>query len=522
MTILCIVFSSCVSDIKNETDSLISSEKRKEDTQDIKYDKKFIEDFYYKKGIYSWWEIVAIKSAGGEIPPASSQVLAKKKSILGEKSQGTDYAGYILGSVSAETFVNTQDIIVAVKGLTQIQDKEDGSFGAINSHIWAMIALDVVGGEYCVDGALTHLLSQQREDGSWSYNDTSDPDMTGMALIALSNHIDKEGVSESIERAVEYLEKSQLSTGGFESYGKENINSVATVISGLVAVGEDVKSAKWSQNGNNLLDALMKFQLEDGSFSYLLSPKKYNQMATYQAFIAIFDAQKNESIWHKLRDNWIVKTDIDDITDIKDVEDIDDDANVEETVKTDIEKDIEANVEGQSKKTSKELNKNVVKEKESNKEIKSEVTQEEKGNPNTAEQIENSKKDESVENNSQPPKQGKDNLAPEQENKISVQVQVIGYGGKVFYRGTVCLNKKNANAFTALKATGLRYKAWDDGSYVTSIEGESEFTHGATSGWKYKVNGTIPNVAAIDYGVKEGDKVEWWYALTVYSTGPGE
>ena len=82
--------------------------------------------------------------------------------------------------------------------------------------------------------------------------------------------------------------------------GNDNANSVASVISGLVAVGEDVFSENWIKDDNTMLDALQRFMLEDGSFSFMLEPKESNGMATYQAFIALSDLKNQKSIWHTL------------------------------------------------------------------------------------------------------------------------------------------------------------------------------------------------------------------------------
>lgn len=526
ITILCVALSSCVADTKKETidietDNHVSQEIQKEENiESIEYNKKFIEDFYSKKGIDSWWEILVIKGAGGTVPLEAREILDEKRSALTDESQVIDYAGYILGYICAEDGLSDmQGIADVLEELSDMQDSETGSFGPINSHIWAMIALDVSGGSYSAQKAVTYLLSQQNPDGGYAFDSSdtsdvlSDPDMTGMALIALSNHGDKEGVPEGIERAIEYLKRSQLPTGGFESYGNDNANSVAIVISGLVAVGEDIRSAKWLQNGNSMLDALMRFKLEDGSFSFLLDSDKYNQMSTYQAFIAIFDLQRGKSIWHSLKSEWLAK-----VNSKRDIE-----VNIAkntDTETTEESKDISSKEQDRqvvqrevSKQQAKSIKKQTKKTKEKNSTI----------NQKTQDQKLDTKREAPTESMPQKPAtQNEDKLDSEKENKIKVQVKVTGYGGKVFYSGTVSLEMGNANAFTALKATGLQCKTRAGNSYVSSINGEAEFDHGPTSGWKYKVNGTIPNAAAIDCEIKEGDKVEWWYASTAESTKSGE
>ena len=49
------------------------------------------------------------------------------------------------------------------------------------------------------------------------------------------------------------------------------------------------------------------------------------------------------------------------------------------------------------------------------------------------------------------------------------------------------------------------------GTYISSINGLSEFDFGPNSGWMYLVNGEHPQVSYSDYSLKQGDAVEWHY-----------
>ena len=234
-----------------------------------------------------------------------------------------------------------------------------------------------------------------------------------------------------VERATQYLKQSQLPNGGFKSCGNDNANSVATVISGLVAAGEDVKSSKWSQNGNSMLDALMRFKLEDGSFSYLVSSDKYNPMSTYQAFIAISDVQRGESIWHSLQAEWLAK-----VEDKKETE-------------IDTEENTEINTEEESRQISSKADKQSIKSEVP----KQEAKPVEKQNKNTVKenrpkeetQVQKPKKEKETPTKPAPQKsaeQNSDKSDSEKENKVRVQVKVTGNGGKIFYSGTVSLERE--------------------------------------------------------------------------------
>jgi hypothetical protein len=494
ITILCIVFSSCTFDRSKEVPEAPIKES---DVIHIEYEKEFIEKFYKEKDIDSWWEIVAIKAAGGDIPSDSKDMLDKKSASINAQSQATDYAGCILGYLCMEN--DPTDLLIELAKKQQ----DDGSFGPINAHIWSMIALDTAAYTYDTDKAITYILSKQNEDGAYAFEGSSDPDMTGMAMIALSNHRDRAGVEEAIDRAISYLKAVQLTEGGFESLGSENSNSISTVISGLIAAGEDINSSSWIKNGNTMLDALMRFRLDDGSFSYLLKPKKYSQMATYQSFIAIFDIQNGESIWQSLGHEWeqnsVARDDAEDEKD-ENIESV----KVEEKAHKD-----KSHVEVQKAEKSNK----VASQKKEEPQLHADDAKED-GN---AEKL---KKEEVPKKVVEPPKEQK--IQEKTEEKIGVHVKVIGYGGKVFFDDEVELKKDEANGFSAIKATKLPYKSAYGDSYISSINGEAEFEHGDLSGWKFKINAKIPNMPAIDCELSKGDRVEWWYALTAESTGPGE
>lgn len=193
------------------------------------------------------------------------------------------------------------------------QQGDDGSFGTqIGRHIWAIVGLDVGKdlGLELVDWeeenrqqAVQHLLVEQNNDGSFA--PFSQLDHTGWSLIALSNYQGDEDVDQAIEDALDYLKGRQKDNAGFDppdgAWGPEpeNSNSNAAVLSGLVAVGEDVldEDGPWVKNGNTIVDALLAFQKEDGSFLFTTSP---NKMATVQSLLALVDFAQGESTRHRM------------------------------------------------------------------------------------------------------------------------------------------------------------------------------------------------------------------------------
>ena len=95
--------------------------------------------------------------------------------------------------------------------------------------------------------------------------------------------------------------------------------------------------------------------------------------------------------------------------------------------------------------------------------------------------------------------------------KITINIQVIGMGNTMM-AGTLNVDK-NSNALSVLKIIAAKNGKEVEGSdyYVSGIGGLKEKQHGPMSGWMYSVNGVAPNMAAVKYNLKDGDKVVWYY-----------
>ena len=96
-------------------------------------------------------------------------------------------------------------------------------------------------------------------------------------------------------------------------------------------------------------------------------------------------------------------------------------------------------------------------------------------------------------------------------DKITINIQVIGMGNTMM-ASTLNVDK-NSNALSVLKVIAAKNGKEVTGSdyYVSGIGGLKEKQHGPKSGWMYSVNGVAPNMAAIKYNLKDGDKVVWYY-----------
>lgn len=159
--------------------------------------------------------------------------------------------------------------------------------GGIMSLIFGLHLLNngYISDKYTADGTAEKLFSMQCSDGGWSLDGKKgDVDVTSMALQALPPHKDLDGAEEKIEKALAFLSAAQLDNGTYKSYGTENPESIAQVITALSSLGIDCRyDERFIKNGNTLFDAMCLFRLDDGSFCHTLG-QKTSENATVQAF----------------------------------------------------------------------------------------------------------------------------------------------------------------------------------------------------------------------------------------------
>ena len=163
----------------------------------------------------------------------------------------------------------------------------------VNGAVYALIALNTHGyGNESIEAELiSAILDSQEKDGGWTIDtwsgtdDGSDADMTAMALQALAPYISKnESVSFAAERALAFLKNNQTAEAGFVSYGSEDCESCAQVLTALCTMNIDIRS-DFVKNGSTVYDALVRFyNNSDKGFSHLAGSES-SYLSSYQAYI---------------------------------------------------------------------------------------------------------------------------------------------------------------------------------------------------------------------------------------------
>lgn len=140
-----------------------------------------------------------------------------------------------------------------------------------NQHPHALLALRALGhseSDPRVAATTGALLARQNLDGGWNFihgERTSAVDDTAMVAIALLTTLPAE--DPAIERALSMLSAAQLPDGGFLYRNERHAESTAIVLEAALAAGEDPTAGRWRKPAGDLVDDLLKYAKDDGSFA---------------------------------------------------------------------------------------------------------------------------------------------------------------------------------------------------------------------------------------------------------------
>ena len=204
-----------------------------------------------------------------------------------------------------------QPINLVADGTYDWSQTDDLADQGSNALIYALITLDDGGYEvpedskYTREKILSELIQYQDPDGAFALGkgETGSADITAMAIQALAPYYEKDPkVQECVDRGLEYLSGEQQDSGLYltgEGYSSETISQV---IMALCALGKDPSAdEQFTKGGNTLVDGLMQFKMDDGSFSHEIpddpSQTGDNLMSSQQAgqaFCAMLKVEKGE------------------------------------------------------------------------------------------------------------------------------------------------------------------------------------------------------------------------------------
>lgn len=186
--------------------------------------------------------------------------------------------------------------------VARLNDYEKVTAQGINGAIFALLALDC--NNYSSDNRenyINFILSSELNEGGWCLSGNEpDPDITAMALQALSNYLYYEEVRCAVDRGIAVLSAIQNPDGGYTSKGISNSESAAQVLIALNMLGIPSDDERFIKNENTVMDNLLSFE-NNGIFLHSFNTGD-SLMATEQAFYALISNYRFENGLNSLYD----------------------------------------------------------------------------------------------------------------------------------------------------------------------------------------------------------------------------
>lgn len=237
----------------------------------------------------SIWNVIGLKRSGLYVPESYinlfySNVIAycESKDWQIARAKYSEYSKLILALTAIG--VDARDVM-GHNLLAYLSDYKNVSRQGNNGTIWALIALksnpayEIPEDPSAVQQNSEELLvkkvvGMQCQDGGWTLmGTTGDSDMTGMAMQALASYYNKDGyedVTAAIDKGLAWIEKNQLSSGGFGTMNTETSESVAQIITALCGVGIDCgEDVRFIKNGKWPMTGLFQYYMPEGGFMHV-------------------------------------------------------------------------------------------------------------------------------------------------------------------------------------------------------------------------------------------------------------
>lgn len=269
------------------------------------------------------WAVIGLARSGYAVPDSYFAAYYQTVEAFLKNSDGiihdkkySDYSRVIL----ALTAAGYNPTNVAGYDLTlPLADFEKTIWQGLNGPIFALLALD--SGNYAIphnpEAAVQatrtmyvdEILSRQLPDGGFSLlgksesatdqDNQADPDITAMALQALSKYRDRQEVKKAVSDALVCLSQMQNNQGGYTSWNGNNVESVVQVLVALTELGIPVDDAEFVKNGHTLADNLRSYYIKGQGFRHGEEGGS-NQKATEQALYALAAIQRAAEGKHTL------------------------------------------------------------------------------------------------------------------------------------------------------------------------------------------------------------------------------
>lgn len=217
------------------------------------------------------------------------KTLQDKKGIL-HQVKYTEYSRVVIALSAlniSPTSVNGYNLLESLADFKKVSGQ------GINGSSSALIALDTKKYEIpelkngktqtTRDALIADILGKEIEGGGWALSgNIADPDVTAMTIQSLVPYMSRNDVNAAVNRGIEKLAALQDADGGYSSdfisesgNPVKNLESSAQVVIALSAVDVNlIQQETFMKNGKTLLDELLRFQKEDGSFCHVIGDEQ--------------------------------------------------------------------------------------------------------------------------------------------------------------------------------------------------------------------------------------------------------
>jgi hypothetical protein len=188
---------------------------------------------------------------------------------------------------------------VSLRAIVKAGKLHDGSYGAFNATLYAVIALGLLGEPIGAD-TRAYIRAAQQPNGGWDYAASptagdADVDTTALAAQALvAARIPL--ANPELRNALAFLARAQQSSGAWQSFGSDDPNSTAVSLLAVTAAGYDPAKPCWRDRSvpalRNLpyrspVSWLRAQQRSDGRITSPNDPFGVTTFATSQAVTAL-------------------------------------------------------------------------------------------------------------------------------------------------------------------------------------------------------------------------------------------
>lgn len=251
---------------------------------------KNIYDAYKKSDELSNFEQIFMKKYSNiNDPNIIDSIKDEVVSSKGDYRKPTDLSRIAL---SLQIYDENISDVNGINLLEKLNNYENLGKQGVNGYIYALHVYTNENNTDYQNKMIENILLYQNADGGFSLdlNDTSDLDITAMALDSLAPYKDDENVYEAISKGLLYIENN-IEGAGLSS---ETLSQIIIALSSLNISFDD---EAFIYNDENLITRLLEFKISDTTFSHYKDDVADN-ISTEQAVLAlqaVYNAYNNEA-----------------------------------------------------------------------------------------------------------------------------------------------------------------------------------------------------------------------------------